>query len=598
MSTVTEWRWVPTKLNVADEATKWGRGPSFEPDSRIMIGPLFLCDDQQEWPKDCRTTKETKESEEELRPAYVLSHFIAKPLLNLENFSRWERLPRSVAYIHRFVFNLKQGCNKRPVEKGALTTAELQKAERTLWTLVQSDKYPDEVSTLKHNAQADKSEMKRLEKTSPLMKLTPVMDEYGILRVDSRVVNSDFLTYDAKYPIILAKQHAITDLLLEWYHRRFRHANNETIVNEVRQRFYVPGLRVQIRLTKKRCMWCQVNNAAPVPPKMGPLPLARLTPFRRAFTYTGIDYFGPYLVKVGRSVVKRWVALFTCLATRAIHLEMANDLSTDSCKKAIRRFIARRGAPVEIFSDRGTNFIGANRELIAEINKINTELCSTFTDHNTQWRFNPPAAPHMGGCWERMVRSVKVALGALPFERKLDEEALATLLAEAECMINSRPLTFVPIASDTHESLTPNHFVMLNSTGVKQPEKTPVDEGMALRGSWNQIQHTLDIFWRRWLREYQPMIARRTKWFNDVRPIREGDLVVFANEGVRNRWLRGRVVKTYPGRDGTPRRADVRDSDGTVRRDRPVAKLALLDVRTGGDVEPEVLATRGGGCCG
>ncbi|XP_058817898.1 uncharacterized protein LOC131681207 [Topomyia yanbarensis] len=132
MSTVTEWRWVPTKLNVADEPTKWGRGPSFESDSRIMIGPLFLCDDQQEWPKDCRTTKKTKESEEELRPAYVFSHFITKPLLNLEKFSKWKRLLRSVAYIHRFVFNLKQCCNKGPVEKGALTTAELQKAERTL----------------------------------------------------------------------------------------------------------------------------------------------------------------------------------------------------------------------------------------------------------------------------------------------------------------------------------------------------------------------------------------------------------------------------------------------------------------------------------
>ena len=165
-------------------------------------------------------------------------------------------------------------------------------------------------------------------------------------------------------------------------------------------------------------------------------------------------------------------------------------------------------------------------------------------------------------------------------------------------MINSRPLTFVPIESDDHESLTPNHFLMLSSNGVKQPEKTPVNEGMALRGSWNKIQHTLDNFWRRWLKEYQPTITRRTKWFNDVRHVREGDLVVMADEGVRNRWLRGRIVKTYPGRDGVPRRADVRTPDGSVMRDRPVAKLALLDINTGSDAEPEVLATRGGECCG
>ncbi|XP_062703964.1 uncharacterized protein LOC134286368 [Aedes albopictus] len=425
-----------------------------------------------------------------------------------------------------------------------------------------------------------------------------MIDEDGILRIDGRTVHSDYAAYDAKYPIILSKKHIVTTLLIDWYHRKFRHANNETVVNEVRQRFHVPSVRVQVRAARKRCMWCQVYKAVPAPPKMGPLPQARLTPFKRPFTYSGVDYFGPYFVKIGRSTAKRWVALFTCLVTRAIHLEVVSSLSTDSCKKAIRRFIARRGAPVEFYSDRGTNFIGASRELMDEIKRIDVELSSTFTDQQTQWKFNPPAAPHMGGCWERMIRSVKVVLGVLPHERKLDEESLTTFLAEAEHMINSRPLTFVPIESEDDESLTPNHFLMLNSSGVKQLEKTPVDVGMALKGSWNQIQHTLDNFWRRWLKEYQPTITRRTKWFHDVRHVKEGDLVVIANEGMRNRWLRGRIVKTYPGRDSIPRRADVRTSDGSVLRNRPVTKLALLEIGTMSDAEPEVLSTRGGGCCG
>ena len=421
LSTVDEWRWVPTKLNVADEATKWGRGPSFKPGSKIMVGPLFLYDDEREWPKDHRS--EEKETDEELRPAYIFSHFLVKPLVDFENFSKWERLLRCVAFVHRFVDNLKQRCRKEPGTEGGLTTRELQKAEHTLWKLVQSDAYPDEVATLKYNTQAVKPNLKILEKRSPLAKLSPMMDKDGVLRIDGRTAHSNYVAYDAKYPIILAKEHAITTLLLDWYHRKYRHANNETVVNEVRQRFHVPNVRVQVRAAKKRCMWCQVYKAVPAPPKMGPLPQARLTPFKRPFTYSGIDYFGPYFVKVGRSAVKRWVALFTCLVTRAIHVEMASSLSTDSCKKAIRRFIARRGAPVEIYSDRGTNFIGASRELIEEINRINVELSSTFTDHQTQWKFNPPAAPHMGGCWKRMVRSVKVALGVLPFESKLDEDS-------------------------------------------------------------------------------------------------------------------------------------------------------------------------------
>lgn len=292
LSTVEEWRWVPTKLNVADEATKWGRGPSFEPDSRIMIGPLFLYDDQREWPRDYRSG--TEETEEELRPAYVYSHFLSKPLVNFSNFSRWERLLRSVAYIHRFMGNLKRRCRQEPGMEGGLTTLELQEAERTLWRLVQSDAYPDEVATLKYNLQADKKHLKKLEKRSPLAKLTPVMDKEGIVRIDGRLVDSDYVTHDAKYPIILAKEHSATTLLLDWYHRKFRHANNETVVNEVRQRFHVPSVRVQVRAAKKRCMWCQVYKAVPVPPKMAPLPQVRLTPFKRPFTYTEIDYFGPY----------------------------------------------------------------------------------------------------------------------------------------------------------------------------------------------------------------------------------------------------------------------------------------------------------------
>ncbi|XP_058814889.1 uncharacterized protein LOC131678656 [Topomyia yanbarensis] len=326
---------------------------------------------------------------------------------------------------------------------------------------------------------------------------------------------------------------------------------------------------------------------------MGPLPRVRLTPFLRPFTFVGIDYFGPYLIKIGRCAVKRWVALFTCLTVRAIHLEVASSLSTDSCKKAIRRFIARRGAPQEIYTDNGTNFVGASRELQLELKKMNGELASTFTDACTQWRFNPPAAPHMGGCWERMVRSVKVALGSLPSSRKLDEESFVTLLTEAEHMINSRPLTFVPLSTITDEALSPNHFLMLSSSGVQQSIKSPVDEGASIKGSWSMIQYTLDKFWRRWILEYLPTITRRTKWFDCVRAIKEGELVWIVDENVRNKWLRGRVIRTFPGRDGTARRADVQTSCGILQR--PIAKLALIDIGVS-DAETNIQATRGGGC--
>lgn len=262
-------------------------------------------------------------------------------------------------------------------------------------------------------------------------------------------------------------------------------------------------------------------------------------------------------------------------------------------KKAIRRFIARRGATQEIYTDNGTNFVGANRELQEEKNRINGQLGSTFTDANTQWRFNPPAAPHMGGCWERLVRSVKVALSTIPTENKLDEESFSTMLTEAEHMINSRPLTFVSLESADAEALSPNHFLLLSSSGVRQLVKGSVEEGVNLKNSWNMIQDIISKLWRRWIVEYLPMITRRTKWFHDVRPIKTDELVLIADERIRNNWIRGRVVKTYPGKDGIVRRADVQTNRGMLQR--PVAKLAILDV-DGSDAEEKIQATLGGGC--
>lgn len=149
---------------------------------------------------------------------------------------------------------------------------------------------------------------------------------------------------------------------------------------------------------------------------MAPLPPARLAAYSRPFSYVGLDYFGPLLVKQGRTNVKRWIALFTCLTVRAVHLEVVNSLTTSSCVSAVRRFIGRRGAPIEFYSDNGTNFQGAERLLREQIEQ---ELSSTFTSARTKWFFIPPGAPHMGGAWERMVQSVKAAMGEAYGDGKL-----------------------------------------------------------------------------------------------------------------------------------------------------------------------------------
>uniref|UniRef100_A0A182NN02 DUF5641 domain-containing protein n=1 Tax=Anopheles dirus TaxID=7168 RepID=A0A182NN02_9DIPT len=251
----------------------------------------------------------------------------------------------------------------------------------------------------------------------------------------------------------------------------------------------------------------------------------------------GLDYFGPVLVKRGRSNEKRWVALFTCLTIRAIHLEVVSSLSTESC-------------------DNGTNFLGASRQLRKEIDERNEVLAATFTNAHTRWSFNPPGAPHMGGVWERMVRSVKAAISTvMEVKNTPDDETLETVLCDAEAMINSRPLT---------------------SSGIKQQPALPTNYRDSLKGNWKLTQHILDGIWRRWIKEYLPVIRRQGKWFENVREIKVGDLVLVVDGAVRSHWKKGIVERTIPGADGRVRQVWVRTTTGTLRR--PVAKLALLDV--------------------
>lgn len=314
-------------------------------------------------------------------------------------------------------------------------------AENILFRIAQSESYPDKVGILVNNRDKASDKWMSLEKSSTLYKLTPFADEYGVLRVEGRTAYAKYASFDARFPIIMPKQHRITLLLLDYYHRRYGHANRETVVNEVRQKFEIFNLRAIIDKVVKQCQRCKILKAKPQSPRMAPLPAQRLTTHIRPFSYVGVDYLGPLEVVVGRRKEKRYVAVFTCLVVRAVHLEVAFELSTSSCVMAIRRFVRKRGSPVEIFSDNGTNFLGASRILADQIRKINIDCADTFTDAKTKWTFNPPGAPHMGGVWERMVRSVKEGMRALDDERKLNDEILQTVLAETESFINSRPLT-------------------------------------------------------------------------------------------------------------------------------------------------------------
>lgn len=566
------WRWVPSKLNIADQATKWNEGPKLQSDSQWFQGPSFLHNAEEEWPRQSKLPL----TEEELRPNHsrVLHHKHHQPIIDVSRYSKWIRLHRVMAYVLRFLDNVQRKVQGIPLQVGTLQQEELERAECELWREAQSEVFANEIRVLSSSKGGPDDQHLTVNKSSPIYKTWPYVDDKGVLRKRSRAGAATFMSFEAKYPVILPHDHPITFLLIDWYHQFYRHANRETIANEVRQRFEIARLRSLIYKVAKSCVWCRVMKAKPQPPIMAPLPEYRVTPYVKPFTSVGLDYFGPLLVRVGRSQVKRWVALFTCLAIRAIHLEVVHSLSTESCVMAVRRFVARRGSPAEFYTDNATCFQGASRELQEE---IGNKLSTTFTSAHTKWRFIPPATPHMGGVWERLVRSVKVAAGTiLEAPRKPDDETLETILCEVEAMINCRPLTYIPLDSADQESLTPNHFLLGSSNGSKMMPMEPLKFIGNLRSSWKLAQSITDSFWTRWIKEYIPIITRRSKWFENVKDLEVGDLVMVIGGPSRSQWVRGRIVEVVKGKDGRVRQAMVKTSSGVHRR--AAVNLAVLDV--------------------
>ncbi|XP_055604679.1 uncharacterized protein LOC129752915 [Uranotaenia lowii] len=567
-TSICEWHYVPSKQNVADDATKWGNGPNFSPNNRWFSGPEFLKQSEDHWPVN---RKNYPLPEDELRSVFLHHSEAPYSLIEVTRFPRWSRLLRATASFLRAVKRFK-----KVIISGPFSSAELIEAETLLWKQTQLDVFPEEYHILQGLLKGTKSE--GIPKSSALYIFSPFMDQSGVIRMDSRIGAAPSATAETKFPVILPKNHHLTNLLILNYHERFLHRNNETVCNEIHQKFRIPNLRVAVRRVARNCMACRIRNARPRPPRMAPLPAVRLTPYIKPFTHTGVDYFGPLLVKQGRSLVKRWVCLFTCLTIRAVHVEIVCSLSTSSCILAIRRFIARRGSPSSFYSDNGTNFRGASNILRDTIENISKECAVTFTNTDTQWFFNPPLSPHMGGAWERMVRSIKEAMQAIGnHQQHPSDEVLATVALEAEGIVNSRPLTYVPLDHADAEAITPNHFLLYGERGITQPPSIIQSDTRVLRDSWRLAQTLTDIFWSRWIKEYLPTIARRTKWFDSVRPLEAGDLVVVVNKNHRNGWERGRILEVYKGTDGQVRQALVRTSNGIIRR--PATVLALLDVR-------------------
>ncbi|XP_018402190.1 PREDICTED: uncharacterized protein LOC108779300 [Cyphomyrmex costatus] len=318
---------------------------------------------------------------------------------------------------------------------------------------------------------------------------------------------------------------------------------------------------------------------------MGDLPMQRVT-LSKPFNSTGVDYCGPIYIREGSrrnsKRLKAFVAVFVCMATKAAHLEVVSNLTTDAFLNAFKRFIARRGKPANVFSDNGTIFTGANRELeelraLCSQEEHQLKVINETAKERINWHFIPPRAPHFGGLWETTVKVFKRHFYKIVGETPLTFEEASTFTSQVEAILNSRPLTAMSLDPNDMSYISAGHFLIGDTlTSYPEPNLMQIQTNRLTR--WQHLEQMRQHFWKRWSNDYLLQLQHRIKWCANHGPsIQIGQLVICREDGTPPlKWVLGRILEIFLGEDNIVRAATVKTATGSYKR--PASKLAVLPI--------------------
>lgn len=563
----TQWCYIPTKINPADICSR-GLMPSELIESNLWWhGPSFLTNDSEQWPSQSKfEVNETQlELKENAAPAVpkMDDTFIVR-------FSNYQKLLRVTSYIMRF-YNI---VSKKTTIKQSITTSEIHDSLIRLVRYSQHLTFKDDLKELQRQ--------KSVTKQSRLKYLNPFIDNEGVLRVGGRLNNAK-LSYDNQHQMILSNENHFSRLILKHIHRENLHCGPLTLLNTSRQRFWIMNGRNLAKKVVRLCVTCFKNKPILINQIMGQLPENRLSCIR-PFHTVGIDYCGYFLIKhLPRSkvTITAYICLLTCFVTRATHLEIVYDLTTEAFLAALRRFVSRRGLPAHIHSDNATNFVGASRQLLelkelqmSQLHQLKVEqFCC---DNSIQWHFIPPKSPHFGALWESSVKQAKYHLKRSVHELIFTIEQLSTIVCQIEAILNSRPLT--PLSDDPEDfkALTPGHFLIGQELNAI-PEPSMLELNVNRLSIWQKIQYVTQEFWKKWQLDYINSLQSRQKWTETQPNIQVGRLVLLAEDNIPvSQWLLGRIIEIHPGKDGIVRVVTVKTANNTFKRS--IVKIAPLPI--------------------
>ena len=581
-STLDQWHHVPTAVNPADLASRGVEATDATALKFWLDGPQFLRQPEPTWPRLPPPPAPSDVLESEVRQVHAAVVQPSPLDTLLDHYSSWFRIRRAVAWLTRAQQHLAKRVSLRPgldrfladawdPPRGLMSLVELDAAAELLLRRVQSLHYGEEIALLAKD--------KPVHCDSDLACLTPRLED-GVLVLHGRLK----LEREKKLPI-LPRRSPLTTMVIRDVHHLNGHVGAAACLTLIRRKYWIVNGLAACKAALHGCLPCRRRHARPLTQVMADLPPERVLPDKPPFSFVGIDYFGPFITKEYRrqTTNKRWGVVFSCLSTRAVHLELAHSMDTDSFLAAMTRFIARRGQPLKCYSDNGSNLVAGAKALATMLQVWNQQAIHRYCQQREiAWHFNPPMASHMGGVFERMIRSVRTVLGTVVHSQRLHDESLRTLFCDAERIINSRPLTPPSTDCDDPEPLTPNHLLLLRPS-PSLPLDTFHREDLSSIRWWRQAQALANMFWGRWLREYLPTLTTRSKWQRPTSDLRVGDIVLMVEEDApRGRWPLAVVEETFPSADGHVRQALVRASNTKAgkpspRYKRPIAKLCLLE---------------------
>lgn len=559
------WRHVRSEDNPADLASRGCLPSELQHRDLWWSGPVWLKRHPSEWPIQilgpeghsetcaeplCLVTRAQRESHDR----YLFNY--------MRTVSSLHRLVRIFVVMLRFCKCLK------PV-RGPITAEQYSQALSRCIYVVQRAVIPPDFFEGSN--------------TTYLKEMSPFIDEAGVVRVGGRLRAAP-ISPEQRHPMIVPKGTHLSELIVDDVHQRNYHSGPSLTLSIIRNKFWIPGGIRYVKGRIVRCVRCRRRNPKSKPPLMGDLPSERFARFR-AFINSGVDYAGPFLIKESNRrrgtrrpeyMEKAYLCIFVCLASRAIHLECVTSLSTVAFFSALDRFTSRRGSPNIIYSDHGSNFIGASnflRDLYKFIKAQETYIQEYSAPKGITWKFIPPRAPAFGGGWEAGVKSVKTLLTCSVGTQPFTYEELNTIFIKIEGLLNSRPLCPLSEDPDTWDALTPGHFLI--GAPLHQIPNLQ-DESITCRSRWDIVERQVEHVWSRWKNEYLHHLQQKNKWFENSPNLQVGDLVVMMHKGSSSRnWPLARVCEVHPGHDSVVRVVSVRIANGSALK-RSVATLAPL----------------------